>query len=125
MSWLLVTGIAIVACNGCQTRHEEAKEEAEAQRDTSADARQQISPVAARIIQTLHLRARDARVVARQLSAKNAATVITEEVFIPAPAVMSDGYAYRITIDHATRQYWWTRQGGVAGAIEKHGPLPY
>ena len=122
----LVISLFIVLCGCCKTRHDEVKKENDIfQQEKCTNEIQQVSQFAADIIHELNLSTRRAIVVSQRTTSSNSVTSITEEIVIPASPAMSDGYAYTIKIDHTTRQYWWTKQGGFAGTIERHGPILY
>ena len=45
-----------------------------------------------------------------------------EQVDIPAPAIMSDGFNYILYFDHQKGEYWIKRHGGIGGVADFYGP---
>ena len=45
-----------------------------------------------------------------------------EQVDIPAPAIMSDGFNYILYVDHKKGEYWIKRHGGIGGVADFYGP---
>lgn len=123
---LLIISLVFVLCGSCKTHRDKAKKENEIfQQGQYTNKFQQVSQVAADIIHKLKLSTRRALVISQPNTSSNSVTSGTEQIIIPAPQLMSDGYTYIIRINHTTRQYWWTKQGGISGIIERYGPIQY
>ena len=123
---LLFLSLGLVLYTGCKTHHDvtpKADDTRVRLLYTNALS-QKLSPLAKDILRKLHLE-RTGSIISFSQTSTNTANPKFEYIIIGPPIYMSDGFTYTIKIDHNTRQYWWTKQGGIAGIYEKYGPIQY
>lgn len=123
---LVIVGFGLVLYSGCKT-HRDVATKPNGTLDqwsyTNAPP-QNMSRLAKGVLHRLNLSGR-VSIVASPLTSTNTTTSKLEHIIIRPPPGMSDGFTYTIRIDHNTRQYWWTKQGGIAGIYEMYGPVQY